>query len=307
MVAALAGVAAVALLLPVVTGVPWGVVGDAVAHVPGWALPVLPVLWAAGLTAHTITLTAALPGLTHRRALLLSLTGSAVANVLPLGGAAGIALNHRMTRRWGFDGTAFASYTVVTNLWDVLAKLVLPVVAVPLVASALPGGAGVGRLLVLAAAALALVGIGAGRLLLRERPVPWLRGRPARWVERVRGAAGSVVRTAWPRLSLGMTLYTLLLLALLVACLAATGAGVPLAVVVVAFCGERIATLAGITPGGLGLVEVGLVAALLVAPGASAAGVAAGVVLYRALTFVLEIPVGGLLLVAWWWRQRGAA
>ena len=51
--------------------------------------PWLVVLWVAGLVAHTMTLTAALPGLTHRRALLLSLTGSAVANVLPLGGAAG--------------------------------------------------------------------------------------------------------------------------------------------------------------------------------------------------------------------------
>ena len=65
-------------------------------------LVALVALWALGLLSHTVTLTAALPTLTHRRALTLSLTGSAVANVLPLGGAAGIALNYRMTRHWGF-------------------------------------------------------------------------------------------------------------------------------------------------------------------------------------------------------------
>ncbi|MEZ5191932.1 MAG: hypothetical protein R2734_05130 [Nocardioides sp.] len=48
----------------------------------------------------TPSLRAALPGLSMRRALTLSLTGSAVANVLPVGGAAGIVLNHRMTRSW---------------------------------------------------------------------------------------------------------------------------------------------------------------------------------------------------------------
>jgi uncharacterized membrane protein YbhN (UPF0104 family) len=34
--------------------------------------------------------------------------------------------------------------------------------------------------------------------------------------------------------------------------------------------------------------------------------VAAGVVLYRALTFGLEIPVGGLLLAGWAWGRRVA-
>ncbi len=74
--------------------------------------------------------------------------------------------------------------------------------------------------------------------------------------------------------------------------------------VALAFCAERLATLAGITPGGLGVVEVGLAGALMLAPGADPAGVAAGALLYRALTFGLEIPVGGLLLALWSWQQR---
>jgi hypothetical protein len=51
-------------------------------------------------------------------------------------------------------------------------------------------------------------------------------------------------------------------------------------------------------------VEVHLAGALMLAPAASPAGVAAGVLLYRAFTFGIEIPVAGVLLAAWAWRQR---
>jgi putative heme transporter len=294
------GVLALAALFPVVSGAPWDAVGTIVGAVPLASLLALVALWAAGLMVHTLTLTAALPGLSHRRALLLSLTGSAVANLLPLGGAAGIALNYRMTRRWGFTPAGFASYTVVTNLWDVLAKLFLPLLLVPLVVLGLPVGAGLRHVLTAAVFALPLVGGVAAALIAHPR----LLGRVGARVEGVRAQVADVVAAAWVRLTLGMSLYTVLLFALLAASLAVAGAGVPLAVVLLAFCAERLATLVGLTPGGLGVVEVGLAAALMLAPGADPAGVAAGALLYRALTFGLEIPVGGLLLAGWTWRQR---
>jgi uncharacterized membrane protein YbhN (UPF0104 family) len=277
-------------------------VATTVASIPPVALAGLVVLWLAGLVAHTVTLTAALPGLTHRRALLLSLTGSAVANVLPLGGVAGVALNYRMTRRWGFAPAAFASYTVVTNLWDILGKLLLPVLVIPLLVLGLPLGAGLRQLVIGAVVALPLVGAVAAAVLARPRVL----GRLGRRCERVRAHVAGVVASAWQRLSLGMAAYLLLLFVLLASCLTVTGAGVPPAFVLIGFCVERLTTLVGLTPGGLGLVEVGLAGALLLAPGADAAGVAAGTLLYRALTFGLEIPVGGLLLAGWTWRQRAA-
>ena len=49
-------------------------------------------------------LAAALPGLDLRRGLLLNLSGSAVSNVMPLGGAVGTALNWQMAR-WGHTAT----------------------------------------------------------------------------------------------------------------------------------------------------------------------------------------------------------
>ncbi|HEX5087626.1 MAG TPA: lysylphosphatidylglycerol synthase domain-containing protein [Nocardioides sp.] len=298
-----AGAGLLLVILPIVSGAPWRSVSAIVVSVPSVALTGLLVLWLAGLVAHTVTLTAALPGLSHGRALLLSLTGSAVANVLPLGGVAGVALNYRMTRRWGFTPGAFASYTVVTNLWDVVSKLLLPVLVVPLLVLGLPVSAGLRHLLVGAVIALPLVGALASAVIAR----PSVLGRLGDRAERLRAHVAGVVRSAWQRLSIGMAAYLLLLFALLATCLSVTGAGVALPFVLIGFCVERLTTLAGLTPGGLGLVEVGLAGALLLAPGADPAGVAAGTLLYRALTFGLEIPVGGLLLAGWTWRQRVAA
>jgi uncharacterized membrane protein YbhN (UPF0104 family) len=191
----------------------------------------------------------------------------------------------------------------VTNLWDVLTKLLLPVLVVPLLLLGLPVGAGLAHSIAGAVIALPVVAGVAIALITHPRAVARLGSR----VERIRALVAVVVGSAWRRLSAGMVLYTLLLFALLVASLAVTGAGVPLSVVLLAFCAERLATLVGLTPGGLGLVEVGLAGALMLAPGADAAGVAAGTLLYRALTFGLEIPVGGALLAGWSWRQRAAA
>jgi uncharacterized membrane protein YbhN (UPF0104 family) len=311
------------LVVPLVAGAPWGEVAAALHAVPTHELLTLTLLWAGGLVAHTVTLTAALPRLTHRRALTLSLTGSAVANVLPFGGAAGIALNYRMTRTWGFDRPAFAAYTVVTNVWDVLVKLCLPLLA--LAAVVLTGHATGGHLVAEAAlttGALALVallgavvlasdtvaaGVGRGTDRAVARLLRVVRSRREVRVGagllRVREECRSLVRGGWPRLTSGMVAYTCSLGVLLWGCLHATGAGVAPALVFAGFALERVLTLTGITPGGAGVVEVGLTG-LLIAAGGDPVGTVAGVLLYRVFTYGLEIPVGGVGLAAWLWACR---
>jgi uncharacterized membrane protein YbhN (UPF0104 family) len=321
-------IAAVATLLvlvvPLVAGAPWGQVVAALTTVPVLELGGLALLWVAGLVAHTFTLTAALPRLTHRRALTLSLTGSAISNVLPFGGAAGIALNYRMTRTWGFDRPAFAAYTVVTNVWDILVKLCLPALA--LAGLVLSGQATAGRLVAeatLATGLLALLALVGAVVLASDRAAvavgAWVdralgvlprlvrTGREVRVgaaLLRVRAECRSLVRTGWPRLTTGIVAYTGSLAVLLWGCLHVTGAGLPLAVVFAGFALERVLTLAGITPGGAGVVEVGL-SGLLIAAGGDPVGTVAGTLLYRAFTYGLEIPVGGVGLAAWLWSHRG--
>src|SRR4051794_6090351 len=115
-VSVLVGVAAAAMLvlLPRAVGTTWTSVGGLLGQVSVVGIAALAVVWIAGLFSHSFVLAASLPGLTKRRGLTLSLTGSAVSNVLPLGGAAGTGLNFAMTRRWGFSSSAFAGFLAVS-------------------------------------------------------------------------------------------------------------------------------------------------------------------------------------------------
>ncbi|GAB4008356.1 hypothetical protein GCM10028772_22420 [Nocardioides ultimimeridianus] len=246
-------------------------------------------LWALGLYVHSFVLTAAAPNLTHRRALTLNVTGSAVANVVPLGGAAGVELNRRMMRAWGIDTRGFAGYTFVTNLWDVGIKLILPVVAVgalaragehvaaPLKLAAL--GAGVGF--------VALVGVVTALLLSSRGPM-----------EEIRRQSRQLVANGWLRMSVGMVGYVALQALLLGWCLHLTGAGNSGTEILAGFALERLITILPITPGGVGVADLGLVSVLL-ALGGDPVGVTAGAVLYRVFVFLVEIPVGGGALGLW--------
>ena len=165
--------AAVGLLvavLPRVVDVTWHGVLPVLGSVPWRSALVLAGLWLLGLYVHSFVLTAAAPSLTHRRALTLNLTGSAVSNVVPLGGAAGVELNRRMMRAWGIDGRAFTGFTFLTNLWDVGSKLLLPVVAAVALARAGEHVAPQLQTVTLAAGVgFVVVAVGAGVVLLSPR------------------------------------------------------------------------------------------------------------------------------------------
>ena len=305
-------------VVPALAGARWSAIGKVLGTVGAQQIVVLALVWAAGLVAHSFVLTGALPGLSRRRALTLSLTGSAVSNVAPMGGALGVATNLAMVRAWRFRETAFAAFTVVTNIWDVLAKLLLPVVA--LTALVLAGhGAGhlvrttaaVAALLLLAFLAAVLGALRSERsaslsvdavvrvlrALLRGRGERWLLGA-TRSVLETRSQVCAVASRTWPQLSAGMGAYVLLQAALLWGCLHVVAATLPWYAVLAAFAVERLLSLAVVTPGGTGTAEAGTVAAL-VALGGDPLAVTSGVLLYRGFIFLLEIPVGALWLAGW--------
>lgn len=314
-----AGILAAAL--PKVAGAGWSDIGTALRGLSLAQLALLTAVWLAGLWVHTPALTAALPGLSHRRAFLLNLTGSFVSNLLPLGGAAGTVANWRMARSWGFASPAFARWAILTNLFDTALKLVLPGIALLWLAAAGLEVSG-------AVSVAAYAGLGLLTLVL---VVVWLLARDdraVRWVgrlaDRVSGrvrlltppAEGYAVRAAafrrdsaelvangWHRMALGKAAYAALQASLLWLSLRVLGAEVPPAVVLAAFAVERILSMAVITPGATGLVEVGMTG-VLVAFQVPAPQAAAGVLLYRAFTFGMEIPAGGLSMLAWSLRRR---
>lgn len=325
-VAASTGVAALAVtllvLVPASVGETWSGVLDAFDGLPALTVGVLGILWLAGLTGNSFALAASLPGLTLRRALTLSLSGSALANLLPLGGAAGITLNYAMTRSWGFNRKSFAAYTVTTNVVDVGLKLLVvgaasatllvegQVAALPLavrtslrlllVLPALglllvhrPNAARVGRL-------LDRLGAAGGRILRRPLTSHFEASLP-----QLSAATTSTIRRRWRPLTFGSLGYACLQTALLWACLHVSGLDLDTSTLAAALIADRLLTTVTLTPGGLGVVEGGMVATL-VALGAPAGPAVVGVVLYRCFTYLAEIPVGGLLIAGWLLRRQTA-
>jgi uncharacterized membrane protein YbhN (UPF0104 family) len=124
-----------------------------------------------------------------------------------------------------------------------------------------------------------------------------------------RQSVSGLMARRWPQLTGGTVGYLTLQGALLWACLHVVGAAPPVSVVVAGLAVERLLTLAVITPGGAGLAEAGS-AGVLVALGLDPLMAAAGILLYRGFTFLLEIPVGGLWLGGWVfaraWAERQA-
>jgi hypothetical protein len=90
----------------------------------------LAVVWLLGQVVHTVALAASMPGLTHGRALTLSLSSSAVTKLLPFGAVAGMAVSLGMVRAWGHDTLEFVRFVVVSKACDLVTKLSLPAVVV---------------------------------------------------------------------------------------------------------------------------------------------------------------------------------
>ncbi len=297
------------VLLPRAVGATWGEVGAVLAGVSPGSLVLLAIVWIAGLWSHSFVLAASLPGLTKRRGLTLSLTGSAVANVLPLGGAAGTALNFAMVRRWGFSSGQFSGFLAVTTLLNVVSKLGVIALAlglVPVLHSASAFGSA--SLLFLPVPVAVAVGIW---VLVDER-VAVVVGRVFRrtrledQLPELRRLILKVMRYGWRPMTAGMIAYLALQLALLWLCFRVVQVPLGLPVLFTALAVERLLTLVPITPGSAGVVEVGTTAAL-VALGGDPAGVAAGLLLFRGFTYLMEIPVGGVLLATWSWLQNRKA
>lgn len=321
-VAVLALAVVLVAVLPRLVGATWSAIGLSLSDVPVLTLLALVALWFVGLLVHVPVLVAAMPGLRARQALTLNLSGSAVSNVLPFGGPAGMGLGYAMARSWGFGADRFASFTVSTNLWNALGKFGASLAILAAAAAfgvGLPSGLGP---VVLYATAFMTVAAGTGvlvfrserstgvcgrmldRLVLRVRPhaTP---GACLRWLVDSRRELVTAVRRGWRTMSVGVLAYLVLQAMLLGACLTAVGSGATLPVIAVAFAIERLISLAPFTPGAAGVAELGTVAALH-SFGVDPVSAAAGVLLYRILMFALEIPVGGLLTLAWARRRRAS-
>lgn len=276
------------------------------------------VLMLLGLWSYTFTFTGSLPGLSHGKALIVNLCGSSVSNLLPGGGAVGLAATYAICRSWGFSWRATSTSVVVTGIWNILARIALPVVGIAVlylggvtVPGALTGLAVAGSLtgagIIAAAAAVMASERAAGAM---GRGVDRTLGPVLRRVRRgttlsvedlirtQRGRINDIVAHGWLKMTLGMVGFFGFYYVLFALIMRDTGVGLPLNLLFAAYAIGRLLTAVGITPGGVGITETAT-ATVLVGWGADPAGATAAVVLFSLFTHIMEVPLGALGWLLW--------
>lgn len=276
------------------------------------------------IVTYWFVMVASLPGLNYWQAMKVNQTSTAIANTVPAGGAVGIGVTYAMLTSYGFSKPEIGLSVIVTGVWNNFVKLGMPVVALALlVIMGDAGGAlilasliGLGVLagaivlfaMILRSDRLArVVGNRLGRMASRLRSLV-RRGPVTGWDEsfaRFRTQTITLLATRWIPLTVSTLFSHFSLYAVLLVSLRHVGVSeseVSWVQVLAAFAFIRLVSALPITPGGLGVVELGLTAALIAA-GGDRAEVVAGVLVYRALTYLLPIPFGALTYVAW---RRGS-
>lgn len=254
-----------------------------------------------------------LPRLGFIRALELTQASTALSLVVPAGVAAGMAGSFGLLRSWGFPSREITRAITLVGLWNQLVNLAFPIVALFLLTAtgaetallataafvgvAILGVVVTGLVLVLMSDRLAWeLGVLAARLAnwtrnkLHRGPVPW--GGAS--FERFRDEAGDLLRRRWHLLTLASLVGSLSVYLVLLVSLRALDVPGSEVTAIEAFAAWSLIRIIGsipITPGGIGIIELGLTTTL-VAFGGNNAGVVAAVLVYRFLTVVPTLVLG---------------
>jgi uncharacterized protein (TIRG00374 family) len=266
---------------------------------------------------------AALPGLGFRQGMVMTQASTTLAIVSPAGAAVGMAGSYSMLRSWGFESRPVGLAVAVTGIWNQLANLTFPVVALALLTAQGQDNAALRSAALVALAVLVVVLVSFVLVLARARWARRIGDLAARLATRVnrllrRSAPGwggesfvtfrwqtlGLLERRWHVLTLGTLAGHLTVFVLLLVCLRIVGVSGSEVTVVEAFAAWALARILGalpLTPGGVGIVEIGLTGAL-VAFGAPNAEAVAATLVYRAATVFPTLALG--LLGAATWRTH---
>jgi uncharacterized membrane protein YbhN (UPF0104 family) len=299
-------------------------VWQAMIHLSGrdWAL--IGVCTVANVGTGGLPWMAAVPDLGYRRSMLLTQTSGLMTTVLPMGEAVGFATQVAMLRRWRFTPAVVTAGFILVAVWNQGANIVIPVAAVAVLGAGhtnpLLVTVSLVAVVVLAAVIAAAVftfrsaeqahriGAFSGRSATRALAIVH---RPPRveWGEKLasmRAQTIGVVAGHWLFLTAATLANQLTLFGVMLACLHATGVtGVSFFEALAAWSFARLIGSIAITPGGLGLQELGLTGALA-AFGGGADAVVATALLYRVITFVPTVVVGSACALVWRREERAA-
>ena len=300
----------------------YGDVFDTIRAMTGAEIGSLVVFGLWNLMTYWFVLTAALPGLRLREAAVVNQASTAVSNTLPGGGVIGVGVSIAMLTSWGFTIGSIGRSAVVTGIWNNFVKLGMPVLALALLAldgeltPARVTAAAIGIIVLISAVVLfALLlrsdrlaraigrGVGKvvnwGRRLFRKEPME-------EWGERsseFRTDTIGLLRHRWLWLTVATLLSHISLYLVLLVALRHVGVSqeeLSWIAVLAAFAFVRLISALPLTPGGVGVVELGYAAVLTIGlDDLTSAQVVAAILVFRAVTYLLPIPLGLISYVIW--------
>jgi len=288
-----------------------------------WFVLAVLALWF--LTAYVFVFMATLPTLGFGEGFVVQTTGTAINNSVPAGGAIALPLQYAMFLSWGFTPGAVTGAIATAGVWDQLTRMALPVLAVG--AIALSGDAFwwmwlvslIGVVIVVAVVWILAI------VLRSEKAARWVGGILDTVANTVLGWTGSgpvdmvaaslqfrvnvtsVASRRWKVITLATVRNHASMTVLFLASLRAVGVGeneVSTAWVVLSVSLGRLLVAIPISPGGLGLVDLGFIGLLTLGwgSGTDPALLSAGVLLFRALSFIPPVLAG---LGSWvFWRSN---
>ncbi|MEN8113163.1 MAG: YbhN family protein [Actinomycetota bacterium] len=290
-----------------------------------WALLAVFAGWF--LIAYVFVFLSTLPSLRFREGFVVQTTATAINNSLPAGGAIALPITYSQFLSWGFTPEAVTAALLTAGVWDQLARLALPVFAVAAIAFL---GDALWWMWIVSLGGVVVV-VGAvwlvARVLRSEetairvgsrlgRAVNWvldkLRRDPVDMVEaavQFRTNVRHVATGRWRPITLATLANHASMAALFLVSLRAVGASsddVSTPWVILAFALGRLLVMIPISPGGLGLVDLGFIGLLSLGwgQGADTDLLSAGVLLYRALSYLPPIPIGVGSWVFWRVNRR---
>lgn len=250
------------------------------------------------------------------------LASNAFSRIVPGGAASGGSMAYQMLVTAGAPRARAVTALTSTALISNAVLLALPVLAIPAILSGAPVDRTLLRSAQIGGVVFVLI-IGAGALLLfTDGPLEivgalWQRLRNRVWRHRrppmtnmpatlkyERDLIRHVIGRRWWEALLYAAGNWLLDLGALLAALGATGARPHASLVLLAYVVAALLGMIPLTPGGLGFVEVGLVATLQLA-GISGAQAVLATLAYRLVSFWLPIPVGMIAYVLFRRRYGG--
>ena len=279
------------------------------------------------LIAYPIVLTTAMRTLKLKEAFVNHMAGTAITNSLPGGGALALGVNYAMYMSWGFTPESVSAGLLAAGVWDWYARIALPVLAV--VGIAIFGQA-LGWMWAVSIGGTLWVAFSIWLLVQVLRSDPFAQA-VARWIDKVvarisswlhreppntyaavlqfRTDLRSVVSTQAAKLTWATIGNHLAMASLYTASIYAVGVttdDIPIPWVVLSFALGRFLVMIPISPGGLGLVDLGWIGLLTLGWQTANPGepvdtdlIAAGVLLFRALSLFPPIPIGMGTWIFW--------